>query len=318
VETAIRTAAAARSSVDSAKAESDRAAQDLARYTKLFADEAVSKQQYDAAVAADTTAKANLEAATQRAAAADSQAAQARTAVAQAQAQLRATQDQADYSAKQVVVAEQNLQVVKAGETQVNIQDSNVQTNEGQGQKATADLQTAQAGSQEIALREKQIATAKAQMKQAEAAVERAKVTVGDAYLYAPCDGYVVKHTANVGTAISPGQTVVTITRGSRVWVMANFKETQLADVKEGQMAEVEVDALPGLKFHGKVGSIIRATGSATTLLPPDNSTGNFTKVVQRVPVKIVFDGIDNKDIDRLRQGLSVIATIDTASQGAK
>ncbi len=316
VETAIRNAAAAHSSVDSAKAEADRAAQDLKRYEKLFADEAVSKQQYDLAFAASTSAAANLATTGQRAGAADSQIAQAKSAVTQAEAQERAMENQADVAAKQVKVAEEGLQVVKAGETQVNIQGSNVQTNQGQDQKATADLQSAQAGSQEIALKETQIATAKAQMQQAKAAVDHAKVTVGDAYLYAPCDGYVVKHSANVGTAINPGQTVVTITRGSHVWVMANFKETQLSDVRDGEAADVEVDAFPGKKFHGKVASVMRATGSATTLLPPDNSTGNFTKVVQRVPVKIVFDTATNREIDKLRQGMSVVATVDTASKG--
>jgi membrane fusion protein (multidrug efflux system) len=316
VETATRNAAASRSAVDSAKAEANRADQDLQRYAKLFADEAVSKQQYDSAVAASATANANLITVQQRAAAADSEVAQAKSAVTQAAAQERAVENQSDVAAKQVRVAEEGLQLVRASETQVNIQGANVQTNEGQDQKANADLLGAQAGAQEIALKEKQIATAKAQMLQAKAAVDRAKITVGDAYLYAPCDGYVVKHSANVGTSINPGQTVVTITRGSRVWVMANFKETQLSDVKEGQPAEVEVDAYPGVKFQGKVGSVIRATGSATTLLPPDNSTGNFTKVVQRVPVKIVFDSISNKGIERLRQGMSVVATVDTAAKG--
>jgi membrane fusion protein (multidrug efflux system) len=125
-----------------------------------------------------------------------------------------------------------------------------------------------------------------------------------------------VKHAANVGTAISPGQTVVTITRGSQVWVMANFKETQLTSVRDGQPAEIEVDAFPGRVFKGKVGSILHATGSATTLLPPDNSTGNFTKVVQRVPVKIWLSS--TSDASLLRQGMSVQASIQTVQAGRK
>ena len=123
-----------------------------------------------------------------------------------------------------------------------------------------------------------------------------------------------VKHSANVGTAISPGQTVVTITRGNQIWVMANFKETQLDHVRPGEPAEIEVDAFAGQKFHGHVGSVLHATGSATTLLPPDNSTGNFTKVVQRVPVKI---WIDSGNLDLLRQGMSVQVTIDTRSSSS-
>lgn len=316
VETAERNAAAARASVDSARAESERAGQDLKRYAKLVADEAVTRQQYDVAVAASTTANANLTTMEQRAGAAESQIAQAKSAVIQAEAQVRAMANQADVAAKQVGIAQEGLQVVRANETQVNIQGANVQTNEGQGEKATADLQSAQAGTQEIALRETQVATARAQMLQAKAAVDRATVTVGDASMFAPTDGFVVKHTANVGTAVTPGQTVVTITRGNEVWVMANMKETQLSDVRAGQPADVEADAYPGKIFHGKVASIIRATGSATTLLPPDNSTGNFTKVVQRVPVKIVFDAAANPELEKLRQGMSVVATVDTASKG--
>jgi membrane fusion protein (multidrug efflux system) len=123
----------------------------------------------------------------------------------------------------------------------------------------------------------------------------------------------VVKHNANVGTAINPGQTIVTITHGTDVWVMANFKETQLAHVREGQTVEMEVDAYPGKTFKGKVLDIMEATGSATTLLPPDNSTGNFTKVVQRVPVKISIE--QPTDGPRLRQGMSVDATIATSKE---
>ena len=316
VEAATRTAAATRSSVDSARAESNRAAQDLARYNKLYSDEAVSKQQDEAAIASAQTANANLVTAEQRAAASDSQVEQARSAVTQAEANERALENQAEVSSKQVQVAQEGVQIVRANETQVNIQGANVQTNEGQDQKASADLQTAQAGTQEVALKAQQIATAKAQLQQAKAAVDRAKITVGDAFLYAPCDGYVVKHSANVGTAINPGQTIVTITRGNQIWVMANFKETQLGDVKEGQPVDVEVDAFPGVKFHGKVESVLHATGAATTLLPPDNSTGNFTKVVQRIPVKVAFDAEGNPGLERVRQGMSVVATIDTAGKG--
>jgi membrane fusion protein (multidrug efflux system) len=216
----------------------------------------------------------------------------------------------------QVQVARAGLGLAKANATQVGIQGSNVKTNEGQVSQADASLASASAGLEQVTLREKQIATTKAQLEQAKAAVEHAQIDVNDATLYAPCDGYVVKHMANVGASISPGQTIVTITRGTDVWVMANFKETQLNKVREGQPVEIEVDAYPGRKFNGKVSSILQATGSATTLLPPDNSTGNFTKVVQRVPVKITIEpsqvssGSDNAP---LRQGMSVVAVVDTS-----
>jgi membrane fusion protein (multidrug efflux system) len=317
VETAQRNAEAVQASVDAAAAENQRANQDLQRYTSLLAGDAVSKQQFDTVAAAATTAAANLDGAKRRTAAAQSEISQAKNVMQQAQAQLSSAQAQASAAAKQVQVSQSALDMARSNETQVGIQGTNVQTNEGQDTKAYADLATAQAGTEEVNLRAKQIATAQAQILQAKAAVDAAKIQVSDAYLYAPCDGYVVKHAANVGTSINPGQSVVTITRGSQVWVMANFKETQLTDVQEGQPAEIEVDAYPGRIFRGRVGRIIHATGSATTLLPPDNSTGNFTKVVQRVPIKIWFDfSPTSHDADLLRQGMSVQATIDTQPKG--
>ncbi len=314
VETAQRTAESAHAAVDGARAEANRTAQDLSRYKALLADDAISRQQYDTAAAAAASANANLDGAQRRASAADSEVAKAKNGVSQAAAQLAAAQNQAAAADKQIRVAEAGVQVAKASQTQVGIQGANVQTNEGQGSKASADLASAEAGTEEVTLRQKQIDTARAQVMQARASADRAKIQVADAFLYAPCDGYVVKHAANVGTAISPGQTVVTITRGSEVWVSANFKETQLTNVREGQPAEVEVDAYPGRTFRGTVESVLHATGSATTLLPPDNSTGNFTKVVQRVPVKIRFDGGAGTEL--LRQGMSVVATITTSAGG--
>src|SRR5439155_14742209 len=128
---------------------------------------------------------------------------------------------------------------------------------------------------------------------------------------------------ANPGSALSPGQTILTMTSGDSVWVDANLKETQLTDVRQGQTAEVEVDSFPGREFNGRVESISRATGASTSLLPPDNASGNFTKVVQRIPVRIRLLPAEPKDekhiareehIRNLRQGMSVVVTIDTAT----
>ncbi len=323
VETARKTADAQIAMVGASKADAERAAGDLDRYEKLLANEAISRQQVDNARAASTAAQANHESAQGRAQAALSEVAQAKAGVAQAEAglvaarrQSEAAQRQAEAVAKQIEVAQAGLSLARSRSTEVGIQDANVQKGVGETSQATADLATAQAGSQQVALREKQIATAQAGVEQARAAVVRARVRVRDANLYAPCDGYVVKHTVNVGTAINPGQTVATITRGDEVWVMANFKETQLSGVRKGQGVELEVDAFPGKTFHGRVESIIRATGSATTLLPPDNSTGNFTKVVQRVPVRIALD--PSPGSEEIRQGMSAIAVVDTGSGRAE
>lgn len=321
VQTAQSAAEAQSALIGAAKADGERASQDLDRYRKLLASEAISKQQYDAALAASTSAGASLSSATSRSEAAASGVAQARSAVAQAQASLVAAERQAEAAAKQaeamamqVKVAQAGVDLARSGLTEVGIQGTNVENSVGETSKAIADLSTAQAGQQQVALREKQIATAMAGVEQARAAVARARVRVRDANLYAPCDGYVVKHTVNVGTSINPGQNVVTITRGNDVWVMANYKETQLAGVRPGQSVEIEVDAFPGQKFHGHVESVLRATGSATTLLPPDNSTGNFTKVVQRLPVRIAID--PSAAAEEIRQGMSAIVTIDTGKGG--
>jgi len=317
VQTAQRNAEAAQASVLSAKADADRAQKDRHRYEALFQNEAISQQQLDTATATATAASANLDAAQRRAEAATSEVEQAKSAVTESQSRLSSANSQLQSAQMQVQVAKAGLGLARANGTNVGIQGENVKTNEGQVSQADASLASATAGLQQIALREKQIATAKAQLEQAKAAVEHASIDVKDASLFAPCDGYVVKHMANVGAAISPGQTIVTITHGTDVWVMANFKETQLDKVREGQSVEIEVDAYPGRKFSGKVSSILQATGSATTLLPPDNSTGNFTKVVQRVPVKISIEpSATNADPSgaKLRQGMSVVAVVDTAS----
>ncbi len=316
VQTAQRNAEAALSTEHSAQAEADRAEKDLHRFQSLFRDEAVSQQQLDGATATAATTAANYLAARQRTQAAESEVEQAKSAVSAAESRLSAATSQAQAASRQIQVTRAGLGLAQASGTQVGIQTANVQTNEGQDTQASAGLMSAEAGVQQIALRQKQIATAKAQLQQARAAVDHAKIQVQDSYLYAPCDGYVVKHSANVGTAINPGQTIVTITHGADVWVMANFKETQLDGVHQGQPVELRVDAYPGRTFKGKVLSILQATGSATTLLPPDNSTGNFTKVVQRVPVKISIEPLDSSgpDAPKLRQGMSVDATIDLAA----
>lgn len=317
VETARKTADAQIAMVGAAKADADRASGDLERYQKLLASEAISKQQYDNASAGSASAQSGYQSAQGRAQAAMSGVSQARAGVSQAEAgllaarrQADAAQRQADAAAKQVQVAQAGVDLARSRATEVGIRDADVQQGIGETSQAAADLASAQAGSQQVALREKQIAAARAGVEQARAAVARALVRVRDANLYAPCDGYVVKHTVNVGTAINPGQNVATITRGDDVWIMANFKETQLGGVAPGRPAEIAVDAFPGKTFHGRVESVLRATGSATTLLPPDNSTGNFTKVVQRIPVRIALDASPGSD--EIRQGMSAVVTVDT------
>jgi len=128
--------------------------------------------------------------------------------------------------------------------------------------------------------------------------------------IMAPEGGIVSERKVRPGQLVSPGTQVISLVQ-SEIWVQANYKETQVRHLRAGDPAEIRVDAFPGLIFRGKVDQVAPASGSQFALLPPDNATGNFTKIVQRVPVKIVLDG-GQETAKRLRPGLSVIATIRT------
>jgi membrane fusion protein (multidrug efflux system) len=130
----------------------------------------------------------------------------------------------------------------------------------------------------------------------------------------APENGIVSERRVRTGQLVSPGTQVISLVQ-SEVWVQANYKETQVRRLRAGDPAEIRVDAFPGIVFKGRVEQVAPASGSQFALLPPDNATGNFTKIVQRVPVKIVLDA-GQTATDRLRPGLSVIATIHTDGAG--
>jgi len=127
--------------------------------------------------------------------------------------------------------------------------------------------------------------------------------------IYAPSDGYITKKNAEVGNQVQAGQPLMAVVSLRDVWVLANYKETQLENVKPGQKVEIKVDTYPGKSFSGRVDSIMAGTGSVFSLFPPENATGNYVKVVQRIPVKIVLDkGTDPDHL--LRVGMSVTPTI--------
>jgi|SRR5271169_5860927 len=142
-----------------------------------------------------------------------------------------------------------------------------------------------------------------------EAALAVAQVNLGYTKIAAPADGRVGERQVRPGQLVSPGTQIITFVSNSK-WVQANYRETQLTHVKVGDAAELRIDQYPGKVFSGKVLEIAPASGSQFALLPPDNATGNFTKVVQRIPVKIAFD--DFSLAANLRPGLSVIATVRT------
>ena len=144
-------------------------------------------------------------------------------------------------------------------------------------------------------------------IKLAKAALELAKLNLSYTVITAPCDGTTGRKNIQKGQLIQPGQTLVDIVDANDIWIVANYKETQTANIREGQSVEIEVDAVPGIRFEGVVKSISRATGASFSLFPQDNSAGNFVKVEQRIPLRIEFTGKNNKaDLERLRAGMNV------------
>ena len=144
------------------------------------------------------------------------------------------------------------------------------------------------------------------------ATFELARTNLGYTRITAPENGIVGERKVRAGQLVSPGTQVIALVQKD-TWVDANYKETQLRHMRSRDPAEIRLDALPGVVFHGKVDSLAPASGSQFALLPPDNATGNFTKVVQRIPVKIVLDN-NQPSLERLRPGLSVIATVRTGA----
>lgn len=193
---------------------------------------------------------------------------------------------------------------IRASESRLN------QARVGRDQ-AGAELRTAQTAPQQVVASNAKAEAAAARVSLAEAALKQAELNLQRTTVKAPVTGIVSKKSVEPGQIIQPGQPLMTVIPLDRVWITANFKETQLKDMKVGLPVTIEVDAYGGREFSGKIESIAAATGSRFSLLPPDNATGNFVKVVQRVPVKIALD--NGQDAEHLlRPGMSVTPTVHT------
>jgi membrane fusion protein, multidrug efflux system len=178
-------------------------------------------------------------------------------------------------------------------------------------QQYDAAVATSEASAAQVQAAQEQVAAAEAQVKQRQADIEAARLQLSYTVLTAPASGIVAKKNVEVGQMVQAGQPLLAIVDGRDMWVTANFKETQLAKMRVGQPVDVEVDAYPGKIFHGRIESLSAATGARFSLLPPDNATGNFTKVVQRVPVKIVFtDPPDPQHPLRVGMNVSVVVNL--------
>ncbi len=181
---------------------------------------------------------------------------------------------------------------LKASEEELRSSVSGVET-----QKATI--------RQNEAARATQLST----IKQKEAVLETANLNYGYTKIYAPVDGYVTKKSVETGNQVQIGQPLMAVVPLGDIYITANYKETQLENVKPGQKVEIKVDTYPGKIFKGKIDSIMAGTGATFSLFPPENATGNYVKVVQRIPIKIVLD--QNADPEHvLRVGMSVVPTI--------
>lgn len=174
-----------------------------------------------------------------------------------------------------------------------------------QEQKNVATRQTNAASSQSHATSQ-QISVANATIKQRIADVENAKLNLSYTVITAPADGMVSKVNIQPGQFVNAGQSLFSVVLDQSIWVTANFKETQLDKMKEGQKVIIHVDAFPDHEFEARVSSFAAATGAKFALLPPDNASGNFVKVVQRIPVKIEFTNPNDKQLALLRPGMNV------------
>jgi membrane fusion protein (multidrug efflux system) len=217
-----------------------------------------------------------------------------------AKANADATASALEADREKLIQAQRNIDVAKA---EVAAARSRVE-------QARAGIVTARAGSNQVTMRTADARSKVAKVEQARAAVEAARLNLSYTEVVAPTDGVATHKQVEAGQIVQLGQGLLVVVPLADVWVTANFKETQLRSMKAGQKAEVKVDTY-GRTFSGHVDSIAGATGSVLSLLPPENATGNYVKVVQRIPVKIVLDPI-SRDQAILRPGMNVDATVVT------
>ncbi len=259
---------------------------------------------------------------------------QAKADVAAAQATVNAKQASLDIQQSTIAAARATLDVDKANETfaeQNNKRYTNLATSGyapvQTAQQAASAIAAAQAtivrdtaaldaATKQVDLLNAELAQAKATLAHDEAVARQAELNLSYATIVAPVDGTVGNRTLRVGQYVQAGTQLMAVVPTTAAYIVANYKETQLTDVHAGQPVAIEVDMFPGRTYHGHVDSLSPASGQEFALLPPDNATGNFTKVVQRIPVKIVLDG-DAAEKGDLRPGMSVQPSIDTKADAA-
>ena len=202
--------------------------------------------------------------------------------------------------------AEAAVAQAKAG---VDVAESQRRQAEARVSQARANVSAAQSGPQQVAVSRAQANTQQAVAGVRKAGVDQAKLNLEYTLVRAPVYGIVGKRNVQIGQNVQPGQPLFSIVEIDNLWVTAMFKETQLAHIRPGQPETVEVDAFGGEEMRGHIDSIGAATGGTFSVLPSENASGNYVKVVQRIPVKIVFE--PNQSLQsRLRPGMSVVPTV--------
>jgi membrane fusion protein (multidrug efflux system) len=264
--------AALRAEVGGAESTLAQAVREVDRTRRLVADGLVAQRDMDVADTARATAGAALEAAQKRL----------------AQSEREVQQAEAELAARRLAVAQARERIVEA--------------------RAAADR--AEGQRHQVPMKEAEIGRVEAQLNQARADLEFAELQLAHTEIRAPADGIVSKKSVEVGQVVQMGQPLMAVVPLHTVWVVANFKETQLERVRAGQPATVRIDSYPGRVFTGVVESISAGTGSRFSLLPPENATGNWVKVVQRIPVKIRLESRDIGNPHPLRAGMSSVVTI--------
>ena len=282
----------AKAQVVAAKNKSEVAKLEYERDKRLFSDQIVSKQKLDVSGRELSEAQADLVSAEKQ--------------IEISQARLNALQRQVEVEASHLNETKINT---AAAENDYRQSLAQVDVTSSQADESAGRLLEAKNLPARVAVEETEIGAAEAQVEQAQAAYNQSELELGYTKIFAPQDGYISRRAVQEGQLVQPDQALMTITQGG-VWVVANFKETQIGKLQIGQSVDIYIDAYPGAVFRGKVESLRAGTGSRFSVLPAENATGNYVKVVQRVPVKIVFDQIPDDKKYLLVPGLSVVPKV--------
>lgn len=308
----------ANANLNAAQATQGRAERDAERAQALLREGVISAQAADQATTAASVARSQVDAVQEQLRSAQALVAQRQAEVATARSQVEAAQAQVAQANAQVTASRDQSAAADQGIRQAIAQAQGARSSVEQARARTAaangSLQQANTAPVQVQISRVGQEQAQARVAQAQAALDDAELHLRRTKIFAAVTGRISRKTMTVGQQVQPGTALCSIVPDGDRTVLANFKETQLAHVREGQPADVEVDGIPGVTFHARVESLSAGTGATFALLPPDNATGNFTKVVQRVPVKLVFEP-NQPHFEELRAGMSVTVTIDTHGQ---